>query len=274
MKQCKDPLWIFLATTYGLFWGSIVISLSLIGFGILNISLEGDNMFLTCAKIFFSWTPTFAVLIHIKKLFPDTTFKGLLKKMFGQPINWHIVTFIIVLEIMLNFFAGLFVALTEDASVLAQWKISIPILLNATVMSLVTGASGEECGWRGFLLPNFMKRRGFIVSCILVGSIWGGWHLPLWLLSGYTGIGLLLYIANFMVCVIDWSIIMGVLYMWNRNLIIPMLFHFMVNFLLCFFVGNDLLYQITLAVLYTIVAVLLTVAYTKKGVLSRFFGSR
>lgn len=268
MENWKKNLWIFIGTAYGLFWGIFVIILSLIGFGVLNISLEGNSPFLIFARIFFSWTPTMAVLIHLRKLFPGTTVKEFIKKMFGQPIRWSIIALIMVLEISLNILAGLFIAMYENGSFIDQWEISIPIVLNAAVMSIVTGAGGEESGWRGFLFPHFMKKRGPIISCLFVGVVWGIWHLPHWLLSGYTGLGLLLYIVQFMVCVIDWSVIMGILYLWNRNLAIPMLFHFMVNFLLCFFVGNDLLYQITLAVLYSVAAIVFSIAYTKKKCLS------
>lgn len=184
--------------------------------------------------------------------------------MFEQPIKCQVILFIIVLEILLNVLAGLFVAVYEKESFSAQWEFSVPIILNAAVMSLATEACGEESGWRGFLLPHFMERRGCIQSGILVGIIWGFWHLPLWLISGYTEIGLLFYSIQFMICVIDWSVIMGILYSYNHNPAVPMLFHFLVNFLLCFFVGNDLLYQVTLAVLYTIAAVTLSVIYTKK----------
>lgn len=268
MDYSKKSLWIFLATSYGLFWGIAIIVLSLIGFRILNISLEGDSVFLNIIKILFSWTPTMAVLIHSKRLFPDTTLKNFLKNLFAESVNGKIVFLIITVQVILNVFAGLYVAAYDRASFIEQWSFSLPVIVNAAVMSLLTGACGEECGWRGYLLPRLMKKRGCIPSCILVGLIWGFWHLPLWLISGYTGIGLVLYCIEFMVCVIDWSIIMGILYCWNRNLMIPMLFHFMVNFMLCFFTGNDLLYQITLSVLYTITTVILCIVYTRKKHLS------
>ncbi len=38
---------------------------------------------------------------------------------------------------------------------------------------------GEELGWRGFFLPKLMKRYNALVSGLIVGVIWGMWHLPM-----------------------------------------------------------------------------------------------
>lgn len=44
-------------------------------------------------------------------------------------------------------------------------------------------ALGEELGWRGFLY-NELKPLGFWASSIVIGVIWGFWHLPL-IIHGY-----------------------------------------------------------------------------------------
>lgn len=42
----------------------------------------------------------------------------------------------------------------------------------------------EELGWRGFALPMLQRRFSPIVAGLIVGAIWGGWHLPAFFLSG------------------------------------------------------------------------------------------
>ena len=39
-------------------------------------------------------------------------------------------------------------------------------------------ANGEEMGWRGYVLPRLQAVRGPLTSALIVGVIWGFWHLP------------------------------------------------------------------------------------------------
>lgn len=43
-------------------------------------------------------------------------------------------------------------------------------------------AFGEELGWRGFLLRSF-QHKNFITASLLIGFIWGIWHMPMILMG-------------------------------------------------------------------------------------------
>lgn len=165
------------------------------------------------------------------------------------------------MEVAINYIASLVTALFDHVSVMSQWSFSWDFFAYSFFLCLFTGATGEESGWHGFLFPHLMERYDCVKSSVIVGIIWGLWHIPLWLISGYQGLGLLLYIVQFMICTIAWSLVMDILYYWNRNLIIVTTFHFFVNFLLSFFCGNDLIFQITIAVLYVITAIVFIAIY-------------
>ncbi|OGW75705.1 MAG: hypothetical protein A2Z72_03280 [Omnitrophica bacterium RBG_13_46_9] len=47
----------------------------------------------------------------------------------------------------------------------------------------VAFATGEEIGWRGFLVPNLYKLTTFTKTCLITGIIWSVWHFPL-IISG------------------------------------------------------------------------------------------
>lgn len=49
------------------------------------------------------------------------------------------------------------------------------VLLNAAIVLPVT--FGEEYGWRGYLLPKLLPL-GEVKATLMVGAIWGTWHLP------------------------------------------------------------------------------------------------
>jgi membrane protease YdiL (CAAX protease family) len=55
-------------------------------------------------------------------------------------------------------------------------------LVVVLVLSPLTGlisATGEEIGWRGFLVPRMHALVGFTSTSLLVGLIWAAWHYPI-----------------------------------------------------------------------------------------------
>lgn len=56
------------------------------------------------------------------------------------------------------------------------------LVVLGTVMN-VAFAAGEEIGWRGFMLPQLYKFKGFTAACLITGIVWSVWHFPL-IISG------------------------------------------------------------------------------------------
>lgn len=81
-----------------------------------------------------------------------------------------------------------------------------PILL---IIEIVTSGLAEEPGWRGFALPRLQSRYGPLGGTLILGLLWGGWHLPLFLTSwtmnaGGLGIGEFILAAISLAIVITW----------------------------------------------------------------------
>ena len=53
-----------------------------------------------------------------------------------------------------------------------------------TLQSLLS-ATGEEIGWRGFLVPSLAKRMSFGRTAVVSGAIWAAWHSPLIVFADY-----------------------------------------------------------------------------------------
>ena len=56
--------------------------------------------------------------------------------------------------------------------------------LRLLVFVLITGPLCEELGWRGFALPRLLNRFSPFTASLILGVIWGVWHLPSFFLSG------------------------------------------------------------------------------------------
>ena len=59
-----------------------------------------------------------------------------------------------------------------------QWSLRQAPMILATGLLLDPGGLGEEFGWRGFALPRLLDRFNPLVASLVLGFIWGIWHLP------------------------------------------------------------------------------------------------
>jgi hypothetical protein len=122
---------------------------------------------------------------------------------------------------------------------------ALPVVTVAVVGALVVefvrvlflgGPLEEELGWRGFALPRLQATRSAFSASVVLGAIWGVWHIPLYFVSG-TGqqetagsAGTEFAIGAFVV----WTIGLSILFAWLFNqtrgsLIVVILFHAAVN---------------------------------------------
>ncbi|MDJ1134795.1 CPBP family intramembrane glutamic endopeptidase [Streptomyces iconiensis] len=53
--------------------------------------------------------------------------------------------------------------------------------LPALVLQMVTTGLAEEPGWRDFAMPRLQRRYGPVGGTMVIGPLWGVWHLPLFL---------------------------------------------------------------------------------------------
>jgi membrane protease YdiL (CAAX protease family) len=59
----------------------------------------------------------------------------------------------------------------------------LAVAMSAFLASSLSNPS-EEVGWRGFALPHLQKRHTALVATLIVGILWGLWHLPLFFWNG------------------------------------------------------------------------------------------
>ncbi len=102
------------------------------------------------------------------------------------------------------------------------------VLIVLFILALVTGAMGEELGWRGFALPRMQSAMSAFTASVILGTIWGFWHLPLWFAGlGWEDMSFALFTYN---CVAISVVMTWVCNNTNGNMLLITLMHLSYNF--------------------------------------------
>ena len=103
------------------------------------------------------------------------------------------------------------------------WYTVLPALLIMLLLGPI-----EEFGWRGLALPLLQRRFTPLWSSLIIGSIWGVWHLPAFFIGGTPHSQWVF--AEFFVGAIALSVIMTAMFNAARGSILTAaLFHFQLN---------------------------------------------
>lgn len=96
---------------------------------------------------------------------------------------------------------------------------------------------GEELGWRGYALPLLLEKRSSVTASLILGAVWGLWHLPTFLVPGTPQYGLPL--TAFVLLTIEYSILMTWVFLHTLgSVLIATLFHGAINLSQGLFLGG------------------------------------
>ncbi|MGE5113332.1 MAG: CPBP family intramembrane glutamic endopeptidase [Acidobacteriaceae bacterium] len=128
--------------------------------------------------------------------------------------RWYLMLFGLVGGVALMFLAcsvapAMMMAKPSPRAV--QWvALLLPASYAVNWSTFFGGPVNEEPGWRGFALPRLQARFGPVLGSMILGLIWAGWHLPLFLLRGWISVPVWAFVL-ILVCV-------SILITWMTNL--------------------------------------------------------
>jgi membrane protease YdiL (CAAX protease family) len=216
----KDSLVLFFVLTFAITWGIGAFAIFLpVQFQAVFGELADTNPIYYLAVAALTISATIITLAREGRAGLKALYSRLIRWRFG--IQWYTLVLVGIPVV------GWLVSRFSGSTPLKPTN-SIGQLLLLLVYLLSTGPLLEELGWRGFALPRLLKGFNPFVASLILGFIWGLWHLPSFFLSGMVQAKLSLF------AFILWTPCFAILITWvfqhtGGSVLITVLIHYMVN---------------------------------------------
>ena len=180
---------------------------------------------------------------------------------------WYLVIFLLF-PLIIGGALWLAVLTGEPAPELTVLENPMMIPIAFIYILFLGGPLQEEFGWRGYALEQLQKKWNALISSIIVGLVWGAWHLPLFFVPRQE-----FYYQRPIWGLILSTTLVAVLFTWLYNntrgsILAAMLFHTMFNLSHYIFptLGSDQGSLILFFLLFVAVAVILAIWGPKRMV--------
>ncbi|MCC5908138.1 MAG: CPBP family intramembrane metalloprotease [Balneolaceae bacterium] len=220
-KNKDKPLILFFVMAFGLAW--ILMSLPVAQ----HYGLLAEELPLELLLIIGSWVPNIAAFIVIGFVIKR---KGGVKNLllgwtkWKMHPGWYFLAFSPVLFgfIVIGLYSVIY-SYSPSTGLFAEPAEFLGLL----VLITITGAMGEELGWRGFALPRLQLKMSALKASVILGILWSLWHLPLW----FAGLGFeTIPFWAYMLIGISFSILItAACNSTNGSLVAASLFHLFLN---------------------------------------------
>lgn len=107
-----------------------------------------------------------------------------------------------------------------------------PIMIIILFFSAFVGATGEEIGWRGYLIPKLTSLKGVTFAVIVTGLFWAVWHFPLMISGMYqSGAELWFALPMFVIEILCMTVIMAFLRLKSKSIYPAIIVHAVHNYI-------------------------------------------
>jgi len=251
---------IFLSFTFTLTWVAHWFLVYLVQSGILGL-----NQPLSQFLIFVGGSaPTVGAYITILFTKKGESIEKFNLRLFKFKVSYKWYIFALVIPVILGVI-GVFMAYLYNKQFFLGNPIKPIYLYIPGLFSSIIFGGIEELGWRGTLLPELQKKYNNIVSTIIVGAIWGIWHLPYFYLPGTSSFGNSVFL--FILSAIGVSFFLTILYIKTESIFLCILFHASLNATGRISLSaprNEILAYTTYVILIIFIGYLLLKNYSKK----------
>lgn len=184
----KNPVLFYFIFTFLISWGAILVLIAINGMP--NTADEAQAQ-LPLAIMTFLFGPFISGLVMIGLVHGRNGYRDLWSRMLKWRINlvWYAIALLlaplvfVATHFVLSFFSPVylpgFLTATDGSA-----------LIFMGIMSGIMVGILEEVGWFGFAIPEMRKRYNPLAVGLIVGIIWGAWHImsnDIWAIKTYSG---------------------------------------------------------------------------------------
>lgn len=203
-----------------------------------------------------AWSPTLVLLIMFSKLRPNMTIKDFSKEAFSGKIHIGIIAALIVTITGANLLTVVLLSFFQGKSLSSYFSMGGYSFIASFLFSFLSGPTGEESGWRGYLRVELNQKYSFIKASIIQGVIWAFWHAVLWFVdSDFMGLSMIPYVISNVIVITCITLIMNIVLDKYNNIFYAIAIHFSFNIVYCF-LEVDIWFYMILIVVYMLLALI------------------
>jgi membrane protease YdiL (CAAX protease family) len=183
----RHPVLSYFILTLLISWGSLLLIMGPRGFiGVSDVPPEQTPLLILGMLL----GPTIAGLLMTGLMHGRSGFSEL----FARLRHWRVgvVWYLIAILTAPALVAGASLVLSPSSPGYVPSVVTSSEKVTLLVFGLVAGALVgifEELGWTGFAIPRLRRRFGILATGVIVGLVWGLWHMPLFTSSARTSQG-------------------------------------------------------------------------------------
>lgn len=210
----------FLGIAFGLSWGLMALYML---FPDQIIAIFGEVGYTNPLFVLAVYAPAIAGIFLVWRNYGLKGLGSYFRRLtlWRMPLVWW--AFLIAGIPAVNYLGAAISGAIADPFPFSPWHAVLPALATALLIGPM-----EEFGWRGVALPLFQRRFAPLWASLILGAIWGLWHVPSFFMEGTPQSAWQL--GPYFVGVVAIAVILTPMFNTSRgSLLIPILYHFQMN---------------------------------------------
>ena len=238
----------YIVSTYLVFW-MMVLGIC----GTASMVFHASPFVMRILSNICAWSPTIVLIFMWKKLRPKQRITDFIYNQFEGSIKWYLIFILIALIAGGSCLSVSILSFFQQRAFASYFTMGSYSIATSFLFSLLSGPTGEELGWRGYLREELERNYSFFGAALIQGAVWTFWHTVLWFVdSDFSGVQLIPYIVSNLVVMTSLVFVMNAVLERYKNLVYAIVIHFSFNFIYCF-LQVDIWFYVIFSIVYMLI---------------------